>query len=175
MKHQLARIKFILQQGRASIISLIVGISGYWLLLTVFNRLLGLELGKRIILVAAVRVAPIIIFVHRLYRRNSISMERENLQRQPSQRELVLLALNRASAIITSSLDTQRIFDSLVEELRKLVDVDWAAIVLFEDSGLYFPAVSSHIGSVRKVGERVPIKDTATEWVASRSPKRSER
>ncbi|GAI55975.1 unnamed protein product, partial [marine sediment metagenome] len=75
--------------------------------------------------------------------------------------------INRSSAILTSSLDSQGIFDSFVGELRKAVDVSWAAVALTEDSDLYFLALSSEIGSAWKVGERVPIKGTATEWVVT--------
>jgi len=64
-------------------------------------------------------------------------------------------------------LDIQVIYDSFIEELKKVVDVSWAAIVLIEENDLYFLALSSEIGSAWKGGERVPIKGTATERVAT--------
>ncbi len=97
--------------------------------------------------------------------RVAISMEKEYLREQLSEREEELSVINRSSAIMTSSLDVQGIFDSFVEEIRKVVDVSWAAVALIEDSGLYFLALSPEIDSAWKVGERVPIKGTATEWV----------
>ncbi|GAI39568.1 unnamed protein product, partial [marine sediment metagenome] len=97
--------------------------------------------------------------------RVAVSMEKEYLREQLSACQEELSVINRSSAIITSSLDIQGIFDSFVGELRKAVDVSWAAVALTGDSDLYFLALSSEIGSAWKVGERVPIKGTATEWV----------
>jgi diguanylate cyclase (GGDEF)-like protein len=94
-------------------------------------------------------------------------MEKEYLREQLSEREKELSVLNLSSAIMTSSLDIQAIFDSFVRELRKVVDVSWAAVALIEDSDLYFLALSPKAGSVWKVGERIPIKGTATEWVVT--------
>jgi diguanylate cyclase (GGDEF)-like protein len=97
----------------------------------------------------------------------AVSMEKEYLQEQLRQREQELSVINRSSAIITSSLDIQRTYDSFITELKKAVDVSWAALVLIEGNELYFLALSSDIGSAWQVGERIPIKGTATEWVAN--------
>ena len=99
--------------------------------------------------------------------RVAVSMEKEYLREQLREREEELSVLNRSSAIITSSLDIQEIYDNFIEELKKIVDVSWAAIVLIEGNGAYFLALSSDIGSAWQVGERIPIKGTATEWVAT--------
>ncbi len=99
--------------------------------------------------------------------RVAISMEKEYLREQLSEREKELSVLNRSIAIMTSSFDTSGIFDSFVEELKQVIDVSWAAVALIEDSNLYFLSLSSEIGSAWKVGERVPIKGTATEWVVT--------
>jgi len=99
--------------------------------------------------------------------RVAVSMEKEYLREQLSEREKELSVINRSSAIISSSLDIQGVFGSFVEEIRKIVDVSWAAVVLIGDNDLCFLAVSSEIGSAWKVGERVPIKGTATEWVVT--------
>ena len=82
-------------------------------------------------------------------------------------REEELSFINRCNAIITSSLDIHRIYDSFIAELKKIVDVSWAAIVLIEENDLYFMALYSEIGSAWEVGERLPIKGTATQWVAT--------
>ncbi len=97
--------------------------------------------------------------------RVAVSMEKEYLREQLNEREKELSVINRSSAIMTSSLDIQEIFDSFVKELRKAVDVNWSAVALIGDSDLCFLALSSEIGSAWKVGERVPIKGTATEWL----------
>ncbi|MCK4387932.1 MAG: sensor domain-containing diguanylate cyclase [Dehalococcoidia bacterium] len=99
--------------------------------------------------------------------RVAVSMEKEYLREQLSEREKELSVINRSSAIISSSFDIQGVFGSFVEELRKIVDVSWAAVVLIGDNDLCFLAVSSEIGSAWKVGEQVPIKGTATEWVVT--------
>ena len=98
--------------------------------------------------------------------RVAVSMEKEYLREQLGEREAELSVINRSSAIMTSSLDIQAIYDSFIMELKKVVDVSWAAIVLIEEDHAYFLALSSEIGSAWQVGERVPIKGTATEWVA---------
>ncbi len=96
----------------------------------------------------------------------AVSMEKEYLQEQLREREQMLAIINRSSSIITSSFDIQEIYDSFIEELKKIVDVSWAAIVMIEESDIRVLALSSKIGSRWQVGERIPIKGTATEWVA---------
>ena len=97
----------------------------------------------------------------------AVSMEKEYLRELLREREEELSVINRSSTIITSSLDIQAIYDSFIEELKKVVDVSWAAIVLIEENDLYFLALSSEIGSAWQIGERIPIKGTATEWIAT--------
>ena len=99
--------------------------------------------------------------------RVAVSMEKEYLREQLRQREEELSLINRSSAIITSSMDIQRIYDSFIRELKKVVEVNWAAIVLIEESEMHFLALSSEIGSAWQVGERIPLNGTATEWVAA--------
>ena len=99
--------------------------------------------------------------------RVAVSMEKECLREQLRQREEELSVINSSSAIITSSLDIQGIYDSFIRVLKKVVDVSWAAIVLIEENECRFLALSSEIGSAWQVGERVPLKGSATEWVAA--------
>jgi len=91
-------------------------------------------------------------------------LEEDYLQKHRDRAE-ELSVLNRASKIITSTSDIQRVFESFIEELGKLVDVSWAAITLVIDSDLYFLALYSKIDSPWQVGERILIKDTGAEWV----------
>jgi diguanylate cyclase (GGDEF)-like protein len=99
--------------------------------------------------------------------RVAISMEKEYLREQLKEREEELSIINRSSAIITSSLDIQRIYDNFIQELKRVIDVDWAAITLIEGEELYFLAISSGVGSAWQVGERIPLRGTGTEWVAN--------
>ncbi len=95
----------------------------------------------------------------------AVSMEKEYLRDQLKEREEELSVINRSNAIITSSLDIQRIYDNFIKELNYVVDVDWAAIAVIEDAEIYFMAISTEIGSPWKVGERLPLKGSGTEWV----------
>ncbi len=99
--------------------------------------------------------------------RVAVSMEKEYLQERLREREEELSVINRSSVIITSSMDIQGIYDSFIEELKKVVGVSWAAIVLIEENDFYFLALSSEIGSAWKAGERVSARDSATEWVVN--------
>ena len=96
----------------------------------------------------------------------AVSMEKEYLRERLREREEELSVINRCSAVITSSLDIQEIYDSFIGELKKVVDIDWASIVLIEDSHINILALYSEIGSAWKLGERVPLRGTGTEWVA---------
>jgi diguanylate cyclase (GGDEF)-like protein len=99
--------------------------------------------------------------------RVAVSMEKEYLREQLREREEELSVINRSNAIITSSLDIQRIYDNFIQELKRVVDVDWAAIAVIEELEIYFMALSTEIGSPWKVGERLPLKGSGTEWVAT--------
>jgi diguanylate cyclase (GGDEF)-like protein/putative nucleotidyltransferase with HDIG domain len=100
--------------------------------------------------------------------RVAVSIEKEYLREQLREREEELSVINRSSAIMTSSLDIPEIYGSFIEELKKVVDVSWAAIVLVEESGLCFLALSSEIHTDWRVGEKVPIEGSGTEWVIAR-------
>ncbi|MFH0914092.1 MAG: diguanylate cyclase [Chloroflexota bacterium] len=99
--------------------------------------------------------------------RVAVSMEKEYLREQLAEREQELAIINRSSAIITSSLDVQGIFDQFIEELKKVADISWSAIVLISEKEAQFLALSSQVGSEWQVGERIPLKDTPIELVAS--------
>jgi diguanylate cyclase (GGDEF)-like protein len=100
--------------------------------------------------------------------RVAVSMEKEYLRERLREREEELSVINRSSAIISSSLDIPRIYDSFIQELKKVLEVNWAAIALIEETHLRLLAVySEKIESAWKVGERVPLRGTATEWVAN--------
>ena len=96
----------------------------------------------------------------------AVSMEKEYLRERLRDREEELSVINRCSAIITSSLDIQAIYDSFIGELRKVVDINWASIALIKDSHLSILALYSEIGSAWKLGEQIPLRGTGTEWVA---------
>ena len=99
--------------------------------------------------------------------RVAVSVERGYLHEEVRQRQEELSLISHLAAIMTSSLDITEIYDSFIKELRKVIDVDWAAIVLVEGDELNLLALTSEIGSAWQTGDRLPLKDTATEWVVT--------
>ena len=99
--------------------------------------------------------------------RVAVSLEKEYLREQLREREEELSVINKSSAILSSSLDIQEIFGSFIEELKKVIDVNWASIVLIEESNLRCVALSSPESSTYQVGERIPMEGTGTGWVVT--------
>jgi diguanylate cyclase (GGDEF)-like protein len=99
--------------------------------------------------------------------RVAVSLERGYLYEEARQREEALSLIGHLAAIITSSLDIRQIYDSFIKELKKVLDVDWAAITLVEGDEVNLLAITSEIGSAWQTGDRLPLKDTATEWVVT--------
>jgi len=56
---------------------------------------------------------------------------------------------------------------SLDGELRKAADINWLAISRIEGNSIRYLAFSADTGSIPEVGERIPIKETAYEWLAA--------
>jgi len=99
--------------------------------------------------------------------RVAVSIERGYIHEEVRQRQEELSLLDRLAGIMTSSLDTREIFDSFIKELRKVIDADWAAIVLVEGDEANLFAICSEIGSAWQTGDKMPLKGTATEWVVT--------
>jgi diguanylate cyclase (GGDEF)-like protein len=97
--------------------------------------------------------------------RVAVSIEKEYLREQLREREEELSVINNSSFILSSSLDIQEIFGSFIEELRKVIDIEWATIVLLDESDLCCVALSSVEGSAYQVGERIPLEESGTGWV----------
>ncbi|MDO8577916.1 MAG: sensor domain-containing diguanylate cyclase [Dehalococcoidales bacterium] len=76
-----------------------------------------------------------------------------------------LSTANRACAIITSSLDVSKVFGRFIGELKKILDVNWAAVVLAEPDGLRVLTSFSEFNAKAQVQERIPMQGTASEWV----------
>ena len=77
-----------------------------------------------------------------------------------------LTLVNKLGRITSSSLDIQEVYEGFAEELRKLMNVDWATIAFIEGDKLRVVALSTKIGSAWKRGELLPLSGTAIEWVA---------
>lgn len=97
----------------------------------------------------------------------AVSMEKEYLREQLREREEELSVINNSSVILSSSLDIQEIFGSFIEELKKVVDVNWATIVLIEENEFVCVALSSPEISAYQIGDTIPMEGTGTAWVIS--------
>lgn len=100
--------------------------------------------------------------------RVAASLEKESLQEQLRKQEQELSLINRLSSVMTSSLNIQEVYEAFIAGLREVVDVDWATIALIEGDFLHFEALSTKVGSAWQPGEKIPLKGTATEWLAGR-------
>ena len=74
-------------------------------------------------------------------------------------------ALNRATVIFASSLEVDTVFERFIDEIRKELDVDWAALVLNEGTEIRVLGFTSNIDSKWKAGERINTAGTLAEWV----------
>jgi diguanylate cyclase (GGDEF)-like protein/putative nucleotidyltransferase with HDIG domain len=93
------------------------------------------------------------------------SMEKEYFHEQLREQDKEITLINRLTTIITSSVSIQGIFDGFAQELKEVVDVDWAAIALIDGDELCISALSGSIVSPWQRGERIPLKGTGTECV----------
>jgi diguanylate cyclase (GGDEF)-like protein/putative nucleotidyltransferase with HDIG domain len=93
------------------------------------------------------------------------SMEKEYFHEQLQEQDKEITLINRLTTIMTSSVSIQGIFEGFAQELKKVVDVDWATIALIDGEEFYFSALFSSIGSPWQREERIPLKGTPTEWV----------
>ena len=99
--------------------------------------------------------------------RVAVSMEKEYLREQLREREEELSVINNSSVILSSSLEIQDIFGSFIDELKKVVDVTWASIVLEEDGELRCAALSSPEHADYKVGDIIPREGSGVGWVVA--------
>ena len=95
------------------------------------------------------------------------SLEKEYLQEQLRKREQELSVINRLAGVMTSSLNIQEVYDAFVAGLRDVIEVDFATIALIERNEVRFEALYAETGSAWQTGDKIPLKGTAAEWVAS--------
>jgi diguanylate cyclase (GGDEF)-like protein len=95
----------------------------------------------------------------------AISLEKEYFQEELIKREQELSLLNRLALVITSSLNIQEVYEVFIAGLREVISVYFAAVVLVEGSELRISALSSQVGSIWEIGQKISLKGTATEWM----------
>ena len=96
--------------------------------------------------------------------RVAVSLERGYLHEEVRQRQEELSLISHLAAIMTSSLDINEICDHFIKELKRVIDTDWAAIIVIEGEALRFLALSSEVGSAWQRGDSIPVKGTDIEW-----------
>ena len=99
--------------------------------------------------------------------RVAVSMEKEYLREQLREREEELSVINNSNVILSSSLDIQESFGNFIEEIKKVIDVAWASIVLIEENNLHVMALSNPELGFYQIGDRVPMEGTGTGWVVT--------
>jgi len=93
------------------------------------------------------------------------SMEKEYFHEQLREQDKEITLLNRLTAIVTSSMNIEEIFEGFAQELNQIVGFDWATIALVDGNELHFLALSSTMGSPWHRNERIPLEGTATERI----------
>ncbi len=96
----------------------------------------------------------------------AIAFENAQLHAYAKEREKEFRFLNELSKIITSSLDINQIYEKFIQEIRQVMDADWASIALIEGEWLRFFALSKVASSEWEPGETIPLKGTATAYIA---------
>ena len=108
-----------------------------------------------------------IMLLEYLTDRLAVVMEKGYFREQRRQFDEELSVMNRSSVVIASSLDVESIYNSLIDELRRMVDISWAAVSLMEGDETHFLAMYSAFRSAWKTGDRQPLKGTPAEWLAT--------
>ena len=76
-----------------------------------------------------------------------------------------LAIVNTLFGIMKSNRDTNEAFADSVNELRQVVDVDWASVILIRDEEAHFFALSSKKGSDWKAGDIVSMDRVGLAWL----------
>lgn len=104
-----------------------------------------------------------VILLNIVGRQLGAALGRAGLYKEARER---LALVNKLGRITYSRLDIWEVYEGFAEELRELMDVDWATIAFIEGDKLRFVALSTKIGSVWERGELLSLSGTGIEWVA---------
>jgi len=75
--------------------------------------------------------------------------------------------VNKITKIVLSSPDLSQMCKAFAVELSKRMPVEWASIVTIKGKDLHFQSLSFKIKSFWKIGDVIPLKGTATEYIAT--------
>ena len=93
----------------------------------------------------------------------------EKLQKEARQLALV----NQIAAEISATLDLDKILQTLVDELARVMGVEQCAIAIFNEEGEYGDVVAEHLdeGGVSSMGTRIPLRDNPSIDLIRRTKK----
>jgi diguanylate cyclase (GGDEF)-like protein len=98
--------------------------------------------------------------------RVAASMEKEYYHEQLQEQDKELTLVSRLSAIVTSSISVEEIFDGFANALKEVISLDYATIALVEEDWLRTLALFNQVEPIRQQsGQLIPYKGTTTEWV----------
>lgn len=130
-----------------------------------------IKLGKRIIGVINVEHPDLNAFdeedqqaLESLAAQAAVAIENARLYEEQQQRANQLALINQIAAGISSSLDLDKILQTLVNELARAIGVEQCAIALFDEKGEYGDVVAEFLeeGCVPSIGMRIPLRANAT-------------
>lgn len=80
-----------------------------------------------------------------------------------------LALLSDLGKTITSRLNINEVFESFIEKLRSVVNIDHAIVELIEEASdrISFVVTSQKVDPIWKAGDSIPLAGTATAWVAA--------
>jgi len=96
-------------------------------------------------------------------RQLGVALGRAGLYKEARER---LVLVNKLGRITSSSLDIHEVCEGFADELRKLMNVDWATIAFIEGDKLRLVALSTKISTVWGRRKVLPPSGTAIEWIA---------
>lgn len=95
----------------------------------------------------------------------AMNLEKECLQEELRNSEQELSLINRLTAVMTSSLNIDEVYDTFVAGLSGVVDVDIASVALVDRESVTYPAFYSREGGGLLFEDGMSLEGTATESV----------
>lgn len=132
-----------------------------------------MKVGQRIIGVLNVASSQVAYFtladqqlLQTLADQAAVVLENARLHREAQQRSRELTMLNRTARFLTSSLDQSTVLDHILLEIRTLLNVEGATVLLSDPGSqeLIFAAAASPAAE-RLIGRRMPAQQGIAGWV----------
>jgi diguanylate cyclase (GGDEF)-like protein len=95
----------------------------------------------------------------------AVSLEKEGYHSELAKREKELSIINRLTNILNSSLKIQDVYETFIEALKEVINVDFAIIGLVENTSLNLVALYNKYRFPINLGDTVNLKKSGLEWV----------